>query len=108
MKLPSHKVTIEKDGECILSEEVASDLRHTLQVAVDRDNNDVYLEFASRLALYDFARSLLHEAIYGEGGQKEFYPLIVDGKELVVEGVRLTAASSRMFVCYSPEPMRND
>jgi hypothetical protein len=105
MKAPTHELTIEEDGECILSKEVASNSRHTLHVAVDRDNSDVYFEFSSRQALYDFARSLLHEAVYGEGGQKEFYPLIVDGKELVVEGARLTEGSSRLFVSYSEEPL---
>jgi hypothetical protein len=98
---------IEESGECILSKEVDSDDRHRLHVAVDRDNGDVYLEFSSRQALYDFARSLLHEAVYGEGGQKEFYPLVVEGKELVVEGARLTEDSSRLFVSYSLEPLRS-
>ncbi len=93
-------LTIDPDGENIVSPEVAHDERHTLQVSVDRDNGDVYLEFSSRRSLYDFARSLLHDAVYGLDGQKEFYPLLVDGKLLVVDGARLTAKSSRMFVNY--------
>jgi len=38
--------------------------------------------------------------VYGMGGQKEYYPLISDGKALVVEGARLVEDSSRIFVAY--------
>ncbi|GEM_PF-923340 len=99
-------VIIDPDGESILSSEVAHDQRHNLHVSVDRDNGDVYLGFSSREALYDFAKSLLHEAVFGWGDRKEFYPLIVEGKELVVDGARLTNGSSRVFVSYS-SPIRD-
>lgn len=96
-------LTIDPSGENILSHEVLQEVRHTLKAVADRENGDVYLEFSSRHALYDFARSLLHEAIFGKTGQKELYPLIVDGKALVVEGARLTEDSSRMFISYPEE-----
>jgi hypothetical protein len=101
---PTHELTIEEDGECILSKQVASDGRHRLHVHVDPANSDVYFDFSSRQALYDFAKSLLHEAVYGQSGRKEFYPLIADGQELVVEGARLTEGSSRLFISYSQAP----
>jgi hypothetical protein len=50
--------------------------------------------------MYDFARSLLHEAIYGIGGQEEFYPLGYEGKMEVINGVRMSNDSARVFVFY--------
>jgi hypothetical protein len=96
----SASLTLDPDGGNILSVEVARDARHTVTAAVDAKNEDIYLEFSSREALYDFARSLLHEAVFGRGGQKEFYPLIAQGTELVVDGARFTQGSSRLFVTY--------
>ena len=91
-------LTIDPDGENIVSQDVLRDEKHRLKVSVNHANGDVYMEFTSRQALYDFARSLLHEAVFGQGGQKEFFPLITDGKALVVDGVRLEQGSSRVFV----------
>lgn len=99
-KLPT-TIVIGPDGDGIPSGEVLRDERHFLRSTVDVGNRDIYFEFSSRQALQDFAMSLLHEAIYGHGGQKEFYPLIVDGKALVVDGARLVADSSRIFVSYA-------
>jgi hypothetical protein len=98
--LPTN-ITIEPDGEKILSQEVLRDVRHTLHVKVDRDNGDVHLKFSSRLALYDFAKSLIYDAVFDQSGRKELFPLIADGKALVVEGARLTEESSRVFLDYS-------
>lgn len=91
-------VTIDSKGGALVSKDVLDNEKHALRINVDRDNGDVYLEFSTRQALYDFAKSLLHEAVYGQGEQKEFYPLIFEGKSLVVDGVRLTADSSRLFL----------
>jgi len=96
----SNSITLRADGDDIPSQRVLLDEHHSLRGSVDVQNRDVYLEFSSRESLYDFAKSLLHEAVYGQGGQKEFYPLIVEGKALVVEGARLTEDSSRIFVTY--------
>ncbi len=98
MNEPSKKVVITKSASDIPCDEVLSDEKHILLVTVDRENQDVYLKFSSRLALYDFARSLLHEAVFGEGTKKEFYPLVVEGNAQVVEGVRLANGSSRIFL----------
>ena len=95
-----NSITLQIDGDDIPSQEVLLDERHFLRGAVDVQNRDIYLEFSSRESLYDFAKSLLYEAVYGQGGQKEFYPLVAEGKALVVEGARLTEDSSRIFVTY--------
>jgi len=107
MSSREHTLTITADGESSVSEEVVRDRAHTLSVEVDRDNGDIYLEFSTRQAMYDFARSLLHAAVFGDGVQKEIYPLIADGKELVVNGARLTEGSSRMFINYPSSPRRD-
>jgi hypothetical protein len=93
-------VTVTCAGDEIPSDEVLQNEQHFLCEEVDTSNRDIYLNFSSRRALYDFARSLLQEAVYGVGRQKEFYPLVSDGHALVVEGVRLTENSSRIFVAY--------
>ncbi len=96
----SNVITVTPDGDDIPSSAVLWNEHHSLQAKIDAENRDVYLNFSSRQALYDFARSLLQEAVFGVGGQKEFYPLVADGKSLVVEGVRLAESSSRVFVTY--------
>ena len=100
MNVLSAEIQLNCDGDDIPSDVVLNDDRHRLCSIVDVDNGDVYLRFSSREALYDFAKSLLHEAVFGIGGGKELYPLIVDGKCLVVDGVRLSEGSSRIFVQY--------
>lgn len=75
-----------------------------MKARVDETNANIYLEFSTRLAMYEFALSLAHEALYGEGGMYERNPL--DGLA-AVEGVRLTNDSSRVFAFYdsdSPTP----
>lgn len=94
------QIRVTQSGDEIPSEEVLKDDRHCLYAKVDKENGDITLDFSSRMAMYDFARTLLHEAVYGVGGQKEFYPLGFDGKLMVVDGVRLTLESSRIFVVY--------
>ncbi|GAB7129764.1 hypothetical protein JCM19000A_42720 [Silvimonas sp. JCM 19000] len=93
-------VVVTRDGDEIPSSELLQNETHCLCGEIDASNRDIYLKFSSRQALYDFARSLLQEAVHGMGGQKEFYPLISDGKALVVEGARLVEGSSRIFVAY--------
>ena len=75
------------------------DPAHSISFRIDADNGDVYLECASRLALQEFARSLLAEAEAGSGWA-EFSPLECNGTWLVVNGARLKDGSSRLFVSY--------
>ncbi|MDR2174042.1 MAG: hypothetical protein LBE32_07580 [Burkholderiales bacterium] len=93
-------IHIAEHADDILSDEVVTNEAHQLLVEVDADNKDVYLNFSSRLAMYDFARSLLHEAIYSKGGQMEFYPLEFQGKMEIVNGVRMPLNSARLFIFY--------
>jgi len=97
-------ITVTCGGDEIPSDEVLQNEEHFLHGEIDASNRDIYLNFSSRLALYDFARSLLQEAVYGVGGQKEFYPLVLEGKTLVVDGVRLVEGSSRIFIKYDDQP----
>ncbi|UPT86956.1 hypothetical protein HAP41_0000043205 [Bradyrhizobium barranii subsp. apii] len=93
-------VILKSDGSDIPSQQVLDDDHHSVKASADAKTSDIILEFSSRLALYEFAKSLLHEAVFGSTGQKEFYPLISNGKPLVVEGARLTEDSSRVFAFY--------
>jgi hypothetical protein len=91
------KIFISESGDEIPSAEVISNEAHSLSVEVNGDNQYASLHFKSRLAMYDFARVLLHEALYGVGGEKEFYPLRFQGKLEVVDGVRMSDDSARIF-----------
>ncbi len=93
----SQSVILDEEAGDIPSDEVLNNESHNLSVEVDSNNNDVHLKFSSREAMRDFAKSILHESYYGSG-EIEFYPLVSDGKSLVVDGVRLTENSKRMFV----------
>jgi hypothetical protein len=88
-----------EDAANIPSAEVLYDDVHQLKADVGLNNRDVYLEFSSREALRDFALSLLHESEFG-AGEVEIFPLGFDGKQQVVNGVRLTESSSRIFIRY--------
>lgn len=91
---------IQIDVKEIPSREVLLEERHFLTAEADSLKKNIYLTFSTRNALFDFAKSLLHEAVCGESGQQEFYPLSEKGIALVVDGVRLTEESSRIFVFY--------
>ena len=93
----SQKIEITADADGIPSDTVLRDQSHSLTVKVDANNKDVYLEFTTRESLRDFAKSLLHESYYGSG-EIELYPLGTKNEWLVVNGVRLTEGSSRVFI----------
>ena len=96
----SPTVTVTIDGDEVGSKELCEDLSHQLAINQNSNNNYVSLEFTSRRAMYDFAVSLLQEAVYGNSGSKEFYPLIVNDKLEAIDGVRVAKNSSRLFVSY--------
>ncbi|WP_410210726.1 hypothetical protein [Aquirhabdus sp.] len=87
-------------SETEISQEILKNNAHNIKVSIDLDNKDVYLEYSSRQALYELGKTLMVEAIQG-CGQLELYPLGSEGSWLIVEGVRLTEDSSRIFV-FSP------
>ncbi len=99
-----HTVEFAPSLDNLYSRELSQNPRHSLNARVDQANAHIYLDFSTRLAMYEFALSLAHEALYGEGGVYERSPL--DGL-VAVEGVRLTNDSSRLFAFYdsdSPTP----
>ena len=99
-KLMSSKIQVTESGDEIPSQEIFSNEVHCLEVSVSAENKYACFNFSSRLAMYDFARSLLHEAIYGVGGEKEFYPFEHNGKMVVIDGVRMSSDSARVFIFY--------
>ena len=87
------------DNQIEPSSELLEDERHQVHLHTDPQNGDVFLECTSRLALREFALSLLSEANSGTGWN-EYYPLGSEGKALVVNGARFAIQSSRLFVSY--------
>jgi hypothetical protein len=103
------EIRISQDGDEIPSDVNLNDESHFLRAKTDKTNGDIYLIFSSRVSMYDFARSLLYESIYGKAGQQEFYPLGSDEKLYIVDGVRLSLDSPRIFVEYpADEPDGSD
>lgn len=94
-------IQITEDGDDIPLDINLNNEKHQLSVEINKKNADVHLNFSSRVAMYDFARNLLHEAIYGKSEYIELLPLAYEGELLLSEGVRLTMNSSRVFI-YSP------
>jgi hypothetical protein len=82
-----------------VNREVQEGAQHSIHVSVDIPGNYALLECHSRQALFELGRTLMYEALYG-AGELELFPLIADGKALVVNGVRLTEKSSRVLVHY--------
>jgi hypothetical protein len=102
MTLPmTPNLFISESADEIPLAEVAANEAHQLSVEVNANNKYACLNFTSRLAMYDFARSLLHEALYGRGGQKEFNPMEYQGKLEIIDGVRMPLDSARLFVFYN-------
>ncbi len=94
-------IVLREGGSPTPSAEVLQDETHCMHAQLDADRHCINLDFSSREALRDFALALLQEASFGSSGQMEFYPLRMPGqKEMVVNGVRLTDGSARLFVFY--------
>lgn len=103
IKLPS-TINITESIDSISSDELVENASECLLVSGDPKPTNVYLNFSSRLALYDFARSLLREAIYGKSGQIEFNPIEYEEGELpVINGVRMSLDSTRLFIFYKKD-----
>lgn len=100
MKITKKTITITESGDEIPTHEVLTNEAHFLEGSIDAENKDIYLSFSSKLAMYDFARTLLQESIFGFEGRKEFIYLSVNGKNMVSDGVRLSEKSSRIFIEY--------
>ena len=95
----SHTIKITEIADDIPSDIVQTNDSHALSIKVDADNNDIYLEFTTHEAMRDFAKSILHDSYYGSG-ETELYPLGTENGWQVINGVRLTEGSSRVFIWY--------
>jgi len=99
-KLLNPQVLVTADGDDIPLDVNADDEAHCLKVHTDQGNGDVYFEFTSRVALYDFARELLRVSIFQKGTQVEFRPQRINGVLENLNGVRMSEDSPRLFVSY--------
>lgn len=101
MNNKTYHLSVSSDADSVLDEAMTANPLHALSASCDRDNGDIYLRFSSRLALHEFAKRLLYAGKFERDGWLEFYPLSEPGgDQLVVDGVRLSANSSRVFVAF--------
>lgn len=84
---PAIVVTPDKE---VSSLDVQKGNYYRLRVETDSGSGDVALNFSTPRAMYDFAVSLLQEAVYGTSGQQEFVPDCLSSTE-----VHLTSARPR-------------
>ena len=76
-------------------------VKHQLKVSIDPESycTDAYLDFTSEEALYDFALSLLHSAIYSKKLQKRYTPIKDNNGNLFVkDGIRLSEDSCDLII----------
>ena len=85
---------------------IYDDGRHQLKVSISNRDNCAYLDFTSKEALYDFAVSLLNSAVYDEVRKEylpEHMPREEDGTIPVIDGVRMTDDSARLFIFWNDD-----
>ena len=96
-------IELTEDGDNIPSDIYLIENEHQLQVELNESNRYVNFIFSSRLAMYEFGKAIMHEAIFGEGGFQEFYPMEVEAsKPEIINGVRMNLDSARLFICRNP------
>ena len=97
-------IELTEDGDNIPSDIYLIENEHQLQVELNGSNRYVNFIFSSRLAMYEFGKAIMHEAIFGEVGFEEFYPMEVEAsKPEVINGVRMNLDSARLFINYPSE-----
>ncbi|MGY3778271.1 hypothetical protein [Isobaculum melis] len=74
--------------------------KDTMELKINVAHHYIYMKFSSRVALHNFARSLLDESLNENQGFIEFYHLSDNDKTDVVNGTRLSKDSPRLFVEY--------
>ena len=100
-------IELTEDGDNIPSEIYLIENEHQLQVKLNESNRYVNFIFSSRLAMYEFGKAIMHEAIFGEGGFQEFYPMEIEASKLeVINGVRMSLDSARIFIIRSSHDLR--
>ena len=97
-------IELTEDGDNIPSDIYLIENEHQLQVELNESNRYVNFIFSSHLAMYEFGKAIMHEAIFGEGGFQEFYPMEIEASKLeVINGVRMSLDSARIFINYPIE-----
>lgn len=100
-----YKIEISDNRDELVTRENLKNENHFLKIIVNQINNDIYFNFSTKLALYDFARSLLYESLHGDSGQLEFYNLSQNDKNYLVNGLRLMNCENRLFINYPSDPI---
>ena len=94
-------IILTEEGDDMPSDRFIKEDKHQLHVSVNEANRYACLDFSSRLAMYEFGKEIIHEAVFGKGGFMEFYPMIVtEGKLEIINGVRMPLDSARLFISY--------
>ena len=94
-------IILTEEGDDMHSDRFIKEDKHQLYVSINEANRYASFDFSSRLAMYEFGREIIHEAVFGEGVFVEFYPMIVtDGKLEIINGVRMSLESARLFISY--------
>lgn len=75
------------------------DKKHSLDVSVNcgEVHNAIMLNFTTRLAMFEFGKSLMHEALFGYGNI-EFNPYDFGNGPECVNGVRLIDMKTSIYV----------
>lgn len=82
---------------------IKNDVKHQLKVSITIKSSctDVYLDFTSREALYDFALSLLYASIYNIKHRKKYVPVKNKNEEpIIIDGVRLSLNSCSIVISW--------
>ena len=99
------KVILSEEANELFPEAMDNE-RHTLTVNINQENTSfVELLFTSKLAMYQFGLSLMHDAIYRYGGSddprfgvRELSPFEYEEYKPVIDGVRLDSNSTRLII----------
>lgn len=94
-------IILTEEGDDMPSDRFIKEDKHQLYVSVNEANRYASLDFSSRLAMYEFGKEIIHEAVFGKDGFMEFYPMIVTDEKLeIINGVRMPLESARLFISY--------
>ena len=89
---------------------VRKDRKHSLDVSINcgEVHNTIMLDFTTRLAMFKFGKSLMHEALFGYGNI-EFNPYDFGDGSQCVNGVRLTDMKTSIYIsCGDDEELSDE
>lgn len=93
-------ITIYDSDDDYPSAEYYKEKKHFIETSIVDNGTKAKLFFSNRFSLFEFARCLLFEALYGDNSSMELYHLD-DGR--LMYGIRMTERSSRFFIWYNDE-----